>query len=144
MRHWNGSALAVFCVWGAAACGEGGGAGDGAGSTTTTESGLVYEVLHAGDGPSPAANDQVVVHYRGTLTDGTQFDSSYDRGQPAVFSVGGLIPGFAEALQMMSVGSHVRVTIPPELAYGEGGMGSVIGPNETLIFEIELQEIIEG
>ncbi len=110
--------------------------------TITTESGLQYEMLREGDGPSPTATDQVVLHYRGTLTDGSQFDSSYDRGEPATFPVNGVIPGFGEALQLMSVGGHIRVTIPSELAYGEAGAGDVIGPNETLVFEIELLEIV--
>ena len=110
----------------------------------TTESGLQYQMLRAGDGPSPTEDDRVVVHYRGTLTDGTQFDSSYDRGEPNTFSVSGVIPGFGEALQLMSVGGHIRVTIPSELAYGETGAGDAIGPNETLIFEIELLEIVGG
>ena len=112
--------------------------------TMTTESGLQYQVLREGDGASPTATDEVVLHYRGTLTDGSQFDSSYDRGEPATFSVNGVIDGFGEALQLMSVGGHIRVTIPPELAYGEAGAGDVIGPNETLIFEIELLEIVGG
>lgn len=124
--------LALAC----AAC-----AADEAGMITT-DSGLQYEVLREGDGPTPTIDDQVVVHYRGTLTDGSQFDASYDRGEPNTFPVNGLIEGFSEALQMMSVGSHVRVTIPPELAYGEAGAGSAIGPNATLIFEIELLEIV--
>ena len=108
----------------------------------TTDSGLQYEVLREGDGPMPTIDDQVVVHYRGTLTDGSQFDASYDRGEPNTFPVSGVIEGFGEVLQLMSVGSHVRVTIPSELAYGEAGAGAVIGPNETLIFEIELLEIV--
>ncbi len=108
----------------------------------TTESGLQYEVLRQGDGPRPSIDDEVVVHYRGTLTDGSQFDASYDRGEPNTFPVNEVIEGFSEALQLMSVGSHVRVTIPSELAYGEAGAGSVIGPNATLIFEIELLEIV--
>ena len=108
-----------------------------------TESGLQYEVLREGDGPSPNADDMVSVHYRGTLIDGTQFDSSYDRGEPAEFGVGGVISGFAEALQLMSVGSHYRVFIPSELGYGPQGSGGVIGPNATLIFEIELLDIVE-
>ena len=124
--------LALTCV--ACAADEGG--------VITTDSGLQYEVLRDGDGPSPTINDQVVVHYRGTLTDGTEFDASYDRGEPNTFPVNGLIEGFSEALQLMSVGSHVRVTIPSELAYGEAGAGALIGPNETLIFEIELLEIV--
>ena len=124
--------LALAC----AAC-----AADEAGMINT-DSGLQYEVLREGDGPTPTIDDQVVVHYRGTLTDGSQFDASYDRGEPNTFPVNGLIEGFSEALQMMSVGSHVRVTIPPELAYGEAGAGAAIGPNATLIFEIELLEIV--
>jgi FKBP-type peptidyl-prolyl cis-trans isomerase len=108
-----------------------------------TESGLQYEVLREGDGPSPSADDMVSIHYRGTLIDGTQFDSSYDREEPAVFGVGGVISGFGEALQLMNVGSHYRVFIPSELGYGPQGSGQVIGPNATLIFEIELLEIVE-
>jgi FKBP-type peptidyl-prolyl cis-trans isomerase FklB len=108
-----------------------------------TENGLQYEVLREGDGDAPDADDRVSVHYRGTLIDGTQFDSSYDRGDPAVFGVGGVIAGFAEALQLMTVGSHYRVFIPSELAYGPQGSGGAIGPNATLILEIELLEIVE-
>lgn len=108
----------------------------------TTESGLQIEVLRAGDGASPTIDDEVVLHYRGTLTDGSQFDSSYDRGEPATFPVSGVIEGFGEALQLMSVGGHIRVTIPSDLAYGEDGAGDVIGANEDLIFEIELLEIV--
>jgi len=85
----------------------------------------------------------VRLHYRGTLIDGTEFDSSYG-GDPAEFGVGGVIAGFSEALQMMPVGSHYRVVIPSELAYGPRGSGPLIGPNETLIFEIELLEIVGG
>lgn len=110
----------------------------------TTESGLEYEMLREGDGPMPTADDRVRIHYRGMLTDSTQFDSSYDRGLPAEFDVDGVITGFGEALQLMSVGGHIRVTVPPELGYGERGAGDLIGPNETLIFEIELLEIIES
>jgi FKBP-type peptidyl-prolyl cis-trans isomerase len=108
-----------------------------------TESGLQYEVLREGDGPRPTADDRVSIHYRGTLIDGTQFDSSYDRGEPAVFGVGGVISGFGEALQLMPVGSHYRVFIPSELGYGPQGSGPNIGPNATLIFEIELLDIVE-
>ena len=108
----------------------------------TTESGLQYEVLRAGDGASPTASDEVQLHYRGTLTDGTEFDSSYD-GQPAVFGVGAVIPGFAEAIQLMQVGSHFRIWIPSDLAYGAQGSGPVIGPNQVLVFEIELLDIVE-
>ena len=110
----------------------------------TTQSGLQYQVLREAEGPRPAADDQVVIHYRGTLTDGTQFDSSYDRGEPSTFSVSGVIPGFGEALQLMSVGSQIRVTIPPDLAYGPRSIGDVITPNSTLVFEIELLEIEGG
>jgi FKBP-type peptidyl-prolyl cis-trans isomerase FkpA/FKBP-type peptidyl-prolyl cis-trans isomerase FklB len=106
----------------------------------TTESGLQYEVLEPGDGPSPGPEDQVTVHYRGTLPDGTPFDSSYDRGEPATFAVRGVIPGFAEGLQLMSVGSKYRLYIPPELGYGPQGSGP-IPPNSALIFELELLEI---
>ena len=110
----------------------------------TTESGLQIEVLREGDGPMPTADDRVRIHYRGMLTDSTQFDSSYDRGEPSEFDVDGVIDGFGEALQLMSVGSQMRVTIPPELGYGESGVGDMIGPNATLIFEIELLDIVEG
>jgi FKBP-type peptidyl-prolyl cis-trans isomerase len=103
----------------------------------TTESGLQYEVLEQGDGPKPTAADRVTVHYRGELVDGTEFDTSYD-GDPALFAVNGLIPGWTEALQLMNVGGKYRVVIPPELAYGEQGSGPVIGPNATLVFEVEL------
>lgn len=104
---------------------------------TTTESGLQYEVLREGDGPSPESGQTVRIHYRGTLPDGTEFDTSYG-GDPAVFSVDGVIPGFTEALTLMNVGSHYRVAMPSDLAYGAQGSGPDIGPNQTLIFEIEL------
>jgi FKBP-type peptidyl-prolyl cis-trans isomerase len=109
----------------------------------TTDSGLQYEVLREGDGALPTASDRVRLHYRGTLVDGTEFDSSYD-GEPVVFSAGGLIAGFTEALLLMPVGSHYRVAIPSDIAYGPSGSGGVIGPNATLIFEIELFEIVDG
>lgn len=109
---------------------------------TTTESGLQYEVLRAGDGQRPGPQSTVRLHYRGTLVDGSEFDSSYD-GEPATFNAGGLIPGFSEALQLMPVGSHWRIAIPANIAYGASGSGP-IGPNETLIFEIELLEIVDG
>ena len=108
---------------------------------STTTSGLQYEVLRDGDGERPRRDQSVRVHYRGTLLDGTEFDSSYG-GDPAVFPANGLIPGFTEALLMMPVGSHYRVTIPSDLAYGPTGSGP-IGPNSTLIFEIELVEIVD-
>lgn len=109
---------------------------------TTTESGLQYEVITAGTGAKPTADDQVRVHYHGTLIDGTVFDSSVDRGEPATFGVGQVIKGWTEALQLMSVGSKWKVFIPSELAYGERGAGNDIGPNSTLVFEVELLEII--
>lgn len=108
-----------------------------------TESGLQYEVLQEGDGPVPDAEDRVRVHYHGTLIDGTVFDSSVDRGEPAVFGVGQVITGWTEALKMMPVGSKWKIYLPAELAYGERGAGGDIGPNETLIFEVELLEIVE-
>lgn len=108
---------------------------------TTTESGLQYEVLIAGSGASPTAADRVRLHYRGTLVDGTEFDASYG-GDPVVFSAGGLIDGFTEALLLMSPGSHWRIVIPSDIAYGPNGSGA-IGPNSTLIFEIELFEIVQ-
>ena len=109
---------------------------------STTDSGLQYEVIREGDGPTPGPESSVRLHYRGTLVDGTEFDSSYG-GEPAVFNVGGVIDGFSEAIQLMPVGSHWRVFIPAALAYGPNGSGP-IGPNETLIFELELLEIVDG
>ena len=108
---------------------------------TTTESGLQYEVLVEGTGPKPAATDTVVTHYHGTLTDGTVFDSSVERGSPATFPVNRVIAGWTEALQMMGTGSKWRLVIPSELAYGERGAGGAIPPNATLVFEVELLEI---
>ena len=105
----------------------------------TTESGLQYEVLTEGDGTKPTAADQVTVHYHGMLTDGTVFDSSVDRGDPIQFGVTQVIPGWTEALQLMSVGDKWRVTIPGNLAYGERGQPQAgISPNATLVFEVEL------
>lgn len=104
---------------------------------TTTESGLQYEVLEEGDGPSPESGDQVTIHYTGTLLDGTEFDSSRD-GEPATFDVDQVIPGFSEGIKLMDVGSKYRFVIPGELGYGDQGAGQQIGPNETLIFEVEL------
>src|SRR6202041_2945672 len=103
----------------------------------TTDSGLQYKVLTEGSGKSPTASDTVVCHYRGTLLDGTEFDSSYKRGQPATFPVSGVIKGWTEAVQLMPVGSKWQLFIPPDLAYGDRGQGP-IGPNSTLIFEVEL------
>ena len=107
-----------------------------------TDSGLQYEVLVEGDGKKPAATDTVRVHYTGTLPDGTVFDSSVTRGVPAEFPVGGVIKGWVEALQMMSVGSKWRLAIPHELAYGERGAGASIPPFSPLIFEVELLDIL--
>ncbi len=108
----------------------------------TTASGLQYEVIKEGTGPHPTVNDFVSIHYKGSLIDGTVFDSSYDRGQPASFAVGGVIPGFTEALQLMSVGSKYKVYIPSELGYGaSGNPRGKIKPNSVLIFEIELLSI---
>jgi FKBP-type peptidyl-prolyl cis-trans isomerase FklB len=104
----------------------------------TTASGLQYQMLQEGTGPTPKATDQVTVHYKGTLLDGTVFDSSYDRNEPATFTVGQVIPGWVEALQLMKVGSKAKLFIPPALAYGESGAGQQIGPNSMLIFEVEL------
>ncbi len=109
---------------------------------TTTESGLQYEVIEAGEGEQPGPSDQVTIHYRGTLIDGTEFDSSYEREEPATFSVGGVIPGFAEGLQLMRPGAHYRFVIPANLGYGAQGAGQDIGPNSTLIFEVEMLEIV--
>ena len=108
----------------------------------TTDSGMQYEVLRAGEGPSPTLDQSVRLHYRGTLIDGTEFDSSYG-GEPAVFGVGQLITGFTEALTLMQAGSHFRIVLPPNIGYGPSGSGGGIGPNATLIFEIELLEIVE-
>lgn len=107
----------------------------------TTASGLQYQVLTEGQGAKPVASDEVTVHYHGTLIDGTVFDSSVDRGQPATFPVGGVIQGWVEALQLMNIGSKYKLFIPSNLAYGERGAGGLIGPNETLIFEVELLSI---
>ncbi len=103
-------------------------------------SGLQYKVLQEGTGPKPAATDQVVCNYRGTLLDGTEFDSSYKRGQPATFPVSGVIKGWTEALQLMPVGSKWQIFVPAELAYAERGAGPQIGPNATLVFEADCAE----
>ncbi len=107
----------------------------------TLPSGLQYKILKEGTGPKPTASDSVVCNYRGTLLDSTEFDSSYKRGQPATFQVGQVIKGWTEALQLMPVGSKWELFIPAELAYGERGAGQNIGPNATLIFEVELLSI---
>lgn len=107
----------------------------------TLPSGLQYKILKAGDGKRPTEADRVECNYRGTLISGTEFDSSYRRGQPATFKVSGVIPGWREALKLMPVGSKWQLFIPPQLAYGERGTGRDIGPNATLIFEVELLAI---
>ena len=107
----------------------------------TTDSGLQSEVLKEGDGATPTENDKVIANYKGTLIDGTVFDSSYDRGEPATFPVNGVIQGWQEALKMMKEGSKWRIVVPANLAYGPRGAGNLIGPNETLIFAIELISI---
>jgi FKBP-type peptidyl-prolyl cis-trans isomerase FklB len=104
----------------------------------TTASGLQYKVIKEGEGSSPKAGDTVTVHYRGTFVDGTEFDSSYQRGEPATFPLTGVIPGWTEALQLMKKGSKWELYIPPDLAYGERGAGNRIPPNSTLIFEVEM------
>ncbi len=109
----------------------------------TLASGLQYKALSQGEGPFPKATDTVECHYKGTLIDGTVFDSSYQRGTPATFQVGGVIKGWIEALQMMKVGSKWQLFVPPELAYGDRGAGRVIQPGSTLIFEVELLSIVE-
>lgn len=105
-------------------------------------SGLQYEVINEGDGTIPKATDKVKCHYHGTLIDGTVFDSSVQRGQPAVFGVNQVIKGWVEALQLMSVGSKWRLYIPSDLAYGKQGAGGSIEPNTTLIFDVELLGIV--
>lgn len=109
---------------------------------TSTESGLQYEVINSGSGDKPSASSTVRVHYHGTLIDGTVFDSSYDRGQPAEFPVNGVIKGWTEALQLMVVGDKWKIHVPHDLAYGEQGAGAAIGPFSTLVFDVELLDII--
>jgi FKBP-type peptidyl-prolyl cis-trans isomerase len=106
-----------------------------------TASGLQYEILKEGKGPKPGASDTVTTHYKGTLINGKVFDSSYDRGEPATFPVNGVIKGWTEALQMMPVGSKWKLFIPSDLAYGPRGAGADIGPDATLVFEVELVSI---
>ncbi|MBD8389448.1 FKBP-type peptidyl-prolyl cis-trans isomerase [Dysgonomonas sp. BGC7] len=105
-------------------------------------SGLQYEILKEGNGPKPSATDQVKCHYHGTLIDGTVFDSSIERGQPATFGVNQVIPGWVEALQLMPTGSKWKLFIPSNLAYGKSGAGQTIEPNSTLVFEVEILEIV--
>ncbi len=110
---------------------------------TTTESGLQIETVTKGEGAKPKAEDIVTVHYTGTLIDGKEFDSSVKRGQPANFPLNGVIKGWTEGLQLMNVGGKYKLVVPPELAYGANGAGQLIGPNATLVFEIELISIGE-
>lgn len=124
-----------------AAAKEGGAVEKSGAGAVTTASGLKYEVITPGTGKTPTLSDTVTVNYRGTLTNGTEFDSSYKRGKPATFPVGGVIKGWTEALQLMQEGAKWKLTIPPDLAYGSRGAGGVIGPNETLVFEVELIKV---
>ena len=112
------------------------------GETVETSSGLKYRILQKGEGNSPVEQSQVKVHYRGRLEDGTEFDSSYKRGQPATFPVNGVIRGWTEALMLMKPGDKWELKIPPDLGYGSRAVGNVIPPNSTLIFEVELLEIL--
>ena len=107
----------------------------------TLPSGLQYRVIQEGSGATPGATDTVTVNYRGTLIDGTEFDSSYSRGKPATFRADRVIRGWTEALQMMKEGAKWELFIPPDLAYGERGAGGKIGPNSTLVFEVELVSV---
>ncbi|HBC56976.1 MAG TPA: hypothetical protein DCZ03_07420 [Gammaproteobacteria bacterium] len=110
-------------------------------NVVTLDNGLQYKILKEGSGKKPELQDKVVVHYKGTLIDGTEFDSSYRRGQPASFNVNGVIQGWQQALTLMPEGSKWELAIPPHLAYGARGSGPKIGPNETLLFEVELLEV---
>ncbi|MFT7463426.1 MAG: FKBP-type peptidyl-prolyl cis-trans isomerase FkpA [Pseudohongiellaceae bacterium] len=110
-------------------------------TATTTASGLSYEVVSEGEGASPSATDKVTVHYAGWLTDGTHFDSSYGRGEPATFPLNGVIAGWTEGVQLMKPGAIYRFLIPPKMAYGASGAPPVIGPNATLVFQVELLKV---
>ena len=110
-------------------------------NVVTLDNGLQYKILEVGKGKKPKLEDEVVVHYKGTLIDGTEFDSSYRRGEPISFNVNGVIQGWQQALTLMPEGSKWVLAIPPHLAYGARGSGPAIGPNETLLFEVELLEV---
>lgn len=110
-------------------------------TATTTASGLAYEVVSEGEGQAPTASDKVTVHYAGWLTDGTLFDASYSRGEPATFPLNGVIAGWTEGVQLMNPGATYRFLIPPEMAYGAGGAPPVIGPGATLVFQVELLKV---
>ena len=115
----------------------------GKAGVVTLPSGLQYQVLQKGEGPKPTASDKVKCHYHGTLINGTVFDSSVQRGEPAVFGVSQVIPGWVEALQLMPVGSKWRLFIPSDLAYGEHGAGEAIEPNSAVVFDVELLDIVK-
>lgn len=137
----GGAALALSCTLLAGCALAGERAASAPGTPVTTASGLVYESVKDGTGASPRASDVVTVHYRGTLLDGSEFDSSYKRGQPAAFPLSRVIPCWTEGLQRMKVGGTARLTCPPEIAYGTRGAGGVVPPNATLRFEVELLKI---
>ena len=115
---------------------------DGEGSVVTTSSGLIFKLVKQGTGPSPKASDTVKVHYRGTLQDGKEFDSSYSRGKPLEFPLNGVIKCWTEGVQRLQVGGSAKLTCPPSIAYGERGAGGVIPPNATLNFDVELLGIV--
>jgi FKBP-type peptidyl-prolyl cis-trans isomerase len=155
MSGWIGATLVCLLAVGTIACSKGADDHETGASSAVEEaaeeqvaeativelpSGLKYEIIESGTGASPGLTDKVTVHYRGTLTDGTEFDSSYKRGQPAQFPVNRVIAGWTEALQLMSVGSKWRLFIPPALAYGARGTGP-IPANATLVFDVELLQI---
>ena len=148
MRHAIAAGFAISTLIGSACAGGSGGAPQGedltpnADGVVTTASGLKYKVLREGTGRRPNMGDRVLVHYSCTLTDGTIVDSTYRSGEAKVLVVRELVRGFQEALQLMKVGSHFRVAVPTELGYGERGVRGAVGPNEPLIFEIELQRIV--
>jgi len=123
-----------------AGCGDNGGSAPQSG-LQTSESGLKYQIIEEGFGKRPAPSDRVEVHYRGTLDDGSEFDSSHERGKPAVFPLGGVIPGWTEGLQLIKEGGKIRLIIPPDLAYGARGVDGVVPPGATLTFEVELLRV---